>query len=47
MRSFILIAAVILANAINPDDNLAEGTIKFIAILFIIGFIMDVFELLK
>ncbi len=47
MRTFIMLSAMIVATAIAPELRLPEEATTIIIVGLCIGFIMDVFELLK
>ena len=47
MRTAILVSAMILSDAINPDLNLNDGDVKFYAMILFGCMVMDVFEFFK
>ena len=47
MRAFIIIAAVVIASAIDKSGEMEEDTAKFLVIALIIGLAMDIIELIR
>lgn len=47
MRTVIIIGAMIIADAINPEINISDVAIRFVGVLVIASMVMDLIEFIK
>lgn len=47
MRAIILLSAIIIGQAINPIQEIKPNNVKFIAIVWTIAAIFDIYEFFK
>lgn len=47
MRTVILLTGMMIAGAINPESELADQTITFIGVVFMVSIIMDIVEFIE
>ena len=47
MRTAILIGAMMISDAINPEMDISDGAIRFVAVLVVAFMVMDLTEFAK